>query len=54
MVWLPSESQKATRKSIERDFLNASDNYERWQVLVSALDYIDNLWEIQEHKKRNR
>lgn len=54
MVWLPSESQAATRERFERDFHNASDNHARWKVLVQALDYIENLWELEEHRKRNR
>jgi hypothetical protein len=54
MAWLPSESQSATREQFERDFHNASDNYERWKVLIRALDHIENLWELEEHRNRNR
>ena len=53
-MWLPSESQQATRDAFERDYQNAADTYERWKIFVRALDHIENLWELEEHRKRNR
>lgn len=44
------EAFHATRVNMERRFLDATDNYQRFQVVQDLLRWLEDLYEIQRYK----
>jgi len=44
------EAFNATRVSFERRFLDATNNYQRFQVVKDLLRWLEDLYEVQRYK----